>query len=243
MPNVLCFLSSWPCWKLSVVSIRSTSFGSWRALNTKGTHVWPLKGWTWICTSCSTTVLATRSLWRKSNPSHNRYVDVIYDELFTPTSFKLSIFSCSNFIYLLSLQLLSALKSLKTVGVTHTDINPQNIMLTIENDQLRVKIIDFGSAVVSAKVKRGVVMQAAAFRWVFVFQLSLVVCFFVFKSHHWYVKHSKMKTLVFHPQVSWSYSGPSHHRGSRHVVFGWCFGNHVPWQPVIPSKMHDLSSK
>ncbi|KAF3842403.1 hypothetical protein F7725_024354 [Dissostichus mawsoni] len=61
-------------------------------------------------------------------------------------------------------QLLSALKSLKTVGVTHTDINPQNIMLTIENDQLRVKIIDFGSAVVSAKVKRGVVMQAAAFR-------------------------------------------------------------------------------
>ncbi|KAJ4948842.1 hypothetical protein JOQ06_020365 [Pogonophryne albipinna] len=46
----------------------------------------------------------------------------------------------------------------------HADIKPQNLMLLMENNQLRVKVIDFGSAVVSAEVKRGVIMQPAAYR-------------------------------------------------------------------------------
>ncbi|KAI9524994.1 hypothetical protein NQZ68_012504 [Dissostichus eleginoides] len=46
----------------------------------------------------------------------------------------------------------------------HADIKPQNIMLLMENNQLGVKVIDFGSAVVSAEVKRGVIMQPAVYR-------------------------------------------------------------------------------
>ena len=70
----------------------------------------------------------------------------------------------SSFL-LLSLQLVAALGALKTVGVIHTNITPQNIMLVNQKESpFRVKLIDFSSAIKAAEVKRGVIMQPVAYR-------------------------------------------------------------------------------
>ncbi|XP_067467199.1 homeodomain-interacting protein kinase 2-like isoform X2 [Thunnus thynnus] len=62
-------------------------------------------------------------------------------------------------------QLVSALGALKTVGVIHTNITPQNIMLVNQKETpFRVKLIDFSSAIKAAEVKRGVIMQPVAYR-------------------------------------------------------------------------------
>lgn len=73
----------------------------------------------------------------------------------------------TSLFLLLSLQLLTALESLKTAGIIHADIKPHNIMLVKQQHQpFRVKLIDFGSAVPAAEVKRGVIMQPIGYRWV-----------------------------------------------------------------------------
>ncbi|XP_042290246.1 homeodomain-interacting protein kinase 2-like isoform X2 [Thunnus maccoyii] len=62
-------------------------------------------------------------------------------------------------------QLVAALGALKTVGVIHTNITPQNIMLVNQKETpFRVKLIDFSSAIKAAEVKRGVIMQPVAYR-------------------------------------------------------------------------------
>ncbi|XP_044229112.1 homeodomain-interacting protein kinase 2-like [Thunnus albacares] len=62
-------------------------------------------------------------------------------------------------------QLVSALGALKTVGVIHTNITPQNIMLVNQKETpFRVKLIDFSSAIKAAEVKRGVIIQPVAYR-------------------------------------------------------------------------------
>ncbi|XP_044227981.1 homeodomain-interacting protein kinase 2-like [Thunnus albacares] len=62
-------------------------------------------------------------------------------------------------------QLVSALGALKTVGVIHTNITPQNIMLVNQKETpFRVKLIDFSSAIKAAEVKRGLIMQPVAYR-------------------------------------------------------------------------------
>ncbi|XP_034385769.1 homeodomain-interacting protein kinase 2-like [Cyclopterus lumpus] len=60
-------------------------------------------------------------------------------------------------------QLLTALESLKTAGIIHTNIRPRNIMLTRQK-HLRVKLIGFGSAIAATEVQRGVIMQPVAYR-------------------------------------------------------------------------------
>ncbi|CAK6970666.1 homeodomain-interacting protein kinase 2-like [Scomber scombrus] len=61
-------------------------------------------------------------------------------------------------------QLLAALRVLKTVGVFHANVMPQNIMVVNQKETpFRVKLIDFSSAIKAAKVQRGVTMQPVAY--------------------------------------------------------------------------------
>ncbi|XP_069369043.1 homeodomain-interacting protein kinase 3-like [Paralichthys olivaceus] len=62
-------------------------------------------------------------------------------------------------------QLLVTLEALKGVGVLHTDIKPDNIMFVHLQDQpLRVKLIDFGSAMMTSQIELGKEIQPYGYR-------------------------------------------------------------------------------
>ncbi|XP_069378264.1 homeodomain-interacting protein kinase 1-like [Paralichthys olivaceus] len=62
-------------------------------------------------------------------------------------------------------QLLVALDALKVLGVLHADIKPDNIMFINMQDQpLRVKLIEFGCALIASKVKVGMYIQPYGYR-------------------------------------------------------------------------------
>lgn len=62
-------------------------------------------------------------------------------------------------------QLLVALDALKDIGILHTDVKPDNIMLVNHKDQpFRVKLIDFGMALPVSRVQFGMNLQAHPFR-------------------------------------------------------------------------------
>uniref|UniRef100_A0A3B4T326 Protein kinase domain-containing protein n=1 Tax=Seriola dumerili TaxID=41447 RepID=A0A3B4T326_SERDU len=62
-------------------------------------------------------------------------------------------------------QLLVAFEALKNIGIMHTDLKPDNIMLVNHKDQpFRIKLIDFGLALPASKAKVGMLMQANAYR-------------------------------------------------------------------------------
>uniref|UniRef100_A0A3B3CK74 Protein kinase domain-containing protein n=1 Tax=Oryzias melastigma TaxID=30732 RepID=A0A3B3CK74_ORYME len=64
-----------------------------------------------------------------------------------------------------STQLLVGLRALKSIGLAHTDIKPDNIMLVDHKSQpLRVKLIDFGLATDSNKLTTGVTIQTISYR-------------------------------------------------------------------------------
>lgn len=59
----------------------------------------------------------------------------------------------------------TALNALKTIGVIHSDIKLDNIMLVDREAQpLRVKLIDFGLAFPICRVKQGVTHQITHYR-------------------------------------------------------------------------------
>ena len=63
------------------------------------------------------------------------------------------------------LQLLVALEALKGLGVLHTDIKPDNIMVADRQDpNINTKLIDFGLAMMTAEVQRGTVVQPIGYR-------------------------------------------------------------------------------
>ena len=65
----------------------------------------------------------------------------------------------------MSLQLFVALDALKGLGVLHTDIKPDNVMFVNMKDQpLRVKLIDFGLAMMVSKVRLGMKIQPCGYR-------------------------------------------------------------------------------
>ncbi|XP_049576357.1 homeodomain-interacting protein kinase 2-like [Syngnathus scovelli] len=62
-------------------------------------------------------------------------------------------------------QLLVALDALKRLGILHTDIKPDNIMCVNKRDcPLRVKLIDFGLALVVSSVQPGMKIQPKGYR-------------------------------------------------------------------------------
>uniref|UniRef100_A0A671Y066 Protein kinase domain-containing protein n=1 Tax=Sparus aurata TaxID=8175 RepID=A0A671Y066_SPAAU len=62
-------------------------------------------------------------------------------------------------------QLLVAFDALKDIGVLHTDLKPDNIMLVNHKDQpYKVKLIDFGLAAPVSQLKVGMAMQARSYR-------------------------------------------------------------------------------
>ncbi|KAK7881860.1 hypothetical protein WMY93_030269 [Mugilogobius chulae] len=105
---------------------------------------------------------------------------------------KKSSFSLSQ-IRPMAKQLLTALHGLKSVGVMHTDIKPDNIMLVNHLEQpFKVKLIDFGLAKLSSQVETGQDMQPICFcspevmlglpLWEAVDMWSLACCFLIFYS-------------------------------------------------------------
>uniref|UniRef100_A0A671WWE3 Protein kinase domain-containing protein n=1 Tax=Sparus aurata TaxID=8175 RepID=A0A671WWE3_SPAAU len=62
-------------------------------------------------------------------------------------------------------QLLVAFDALKDIGMLHTDLKPDNIMLVNHKDQpYKVKLIDFGLARPVSQLKVGMTMQARSYR-------------------------------------------------------------------------------
>uniref|UniRef100_A0A665TI28 Protein kinase domain-containing protein n=1 Tax=Echeneis naucrates TaxID=173247 RepID=A0A665TI28_ECHNA len=62
-------------------------------------------------------------------------------------------------------QLLVAFEALKSIGIMHTDLKPDNVMLVNHRDQpFKIKLIDFGLATHSSKMEVGLMMQTAAYR-------------------------------------------------------------------------------
>ncbi|KAK9528794.1 hypothetical protein VZT92_012939 [Zoarces viviparus] len=70
-----------------------------------------------------------------------------------------------NEIGIIAKQLLVALDALKGLGILHTDIKPDNIMLVNMQDQpFKIKLIDFGEAIPASKVQLGMWLQPTGFR-------------------------------------------------------------------------------
>ncbi|KAK7877782.1 hypothetical protein WMY93_031542 [Mugilogobius chulae] len=62
-------------------------------------------------------------------------------------------------------QLLTALEGLRALGIVHTDIKPDNIMLVDQQKEpFRVKLIDFGLARLTEELRVGMRMQVPGFR-------------------------------------------------------------------------------
>ncbi|VDM04148.1 unnamed protein product [Schistocephalus solidus] len=64
-------------------------------------------------------------------------------------------------------QVLTALSKLKTLGLIHADLKPENIMLVRPSDGImryRVKVIDFGSACYSSKAVQNTYLQSRYYR-------------------------------------------------------------------------------
>ena len=65
----------------------------------------------------------------------------------------------------LSLQLLTAFDALKGIGVVHTDLKPDNIMLVNHQDEpFRVKLIDFGLSCTTSEMMHGMKVQPLGYR-------------------------------------------------------------------------------
>uniref|UniRef100_A0A665UIN9 Protein kinase domain-containing protein n=1 Tax=Echeneis naucrates TaxID=173247 RepID=A0A665UIN9_ECHNA len=62
-------------------------------------------------------------------------------------------------------QLLVAFEALESIGIMHTDLKPDNVMLVNHKDQpFRIKLIDFGLAIHTSEAKIGMRMQATSYR-------------------------------------------------------------------------------
>lgn len=68
----------------------------------------------------------------------------------------------------------TALDALNRVSILHADVKPDNIMLA-NNEDLKVKLIDFGMAFQDSEVCPGIVVQPVPYRY-----LSYISVFFFF---------------------------------------------------------------
>uniref|UniRef100_A0A3Q3BI36 Protein kinase domain-containing protein n=1 Tax=Kryptolebias marmoratus TaxID=37003 RepID=A0A3Q3BI36_KRYMA len=66
-------------------------------------------------------------------------------------------------IRVITQQMLVALDALKSIGLVHGDIKPDNIML-VDRSSLNVKLIDFGLAFQTSQIKKGWLVQNPSYR-------------------------------------------------------------------------------
>lgn len=72
---------------------------------------------------------------------------------------------CLSEIQIIAQQLLVALKTLKNIGLVHTDIKLDNVMLVDHQwEPFKVKLIDFGLAHTASSLERGGLYQALGYR-------------------------------------------------------------------------------
>lgn len=62
-----------------------------------------------------------------------------------------------------SLQLLMAINTLTKAGIVHCDLKPNNIMF-VSKEHRKIKLIDFGLALMNSRLRPGVVLQATSYR-------------------------------------------------------------------------------
>lgn len=121
------------------------------------------------------------------------------------------------------LQLLVALKTLWKVGILHTDIKPDNVMLVnSKNQPLRIKLIDFGLAILISKANPGMVTQPIGYRYLFLHSLSVFIIFYfkiMFLCHRRLSYRPLIFWLFFPPKSSGNFPGPPLQRGC------WCVGS------------------
>ena len=74
---------------------------------------------------------------------------------------------CNLWFYLVVFQVATALMKLKSLGLIHADLKPENIMLVDPLRQpYRVKVIDFGSASHVSKAVCSTYLQSRYYRYV-----------------------------------------------------------------------------
>ncbi|KAL3977169.1 vomeronasal 2 receptor [Sarotherodon galilaeus] len=70
-----------------------------------------------------------------------------------------------NEIRVILKQMFVALSALKSIGLMHADIKPDNIMLVNQSQQpFKIKLIDFGCAIYSANIPHDAIIQALGYR-------------------------------------------------------------------------------
>lgn len=117
---------------------------------------------------------------------------------------------------LMSSQLVSALETLKSIGVIHCDLSLPNVMLVNHEKQpFRIKVIDFGLAHEVSATPQGSTIQQCNYR-------SLTRAWFKFSRwlihFFWWGQPNSCHHLTF--QGSRGHTGSAPNRGYRHVVPG-----------------------
>lgn len=75
----------------------------------------------------------------------------------------------------------SALDALNRVSILHADVKPDNIMLA-NNDDLKVKLIDFGMAFQDSEVCPGIVVQPVPYRYLSYISVFVSLFFLILPS-------------------------------------------------------------
>lgn len=129
------------------------------ASNTRATLVWCLRCWSRTFMTSSSTASLARSPSGTSDPSCSRYGKYAHWQPFESKMKCVATFVC------LCLQVATALMKLKSLGLIHADLKPENIMLVDPIRQpYRVKVIDFGSASHVSKAVCSTYLQSRYYR-------------------------------------------------------------------------------
>lgn len=96
-----------------------------------------------------------------------------------------------------------ALDALGDVGVLHTDIKPDNIMLVSGWEKtLRIKVIDFGSAILASAAKQGMWLQPSGYRYLNPEMLISYHCVILCCNHMFSFHLCLFPSLLRAPEVS-----------------------------------------
>ncbi|XP_029689135.1 homeodomain-interacting protein kinase 1-like [Takifugu rubripes] len=108
---------------------------------------------------------------------------------------------CVSKIRPIAKQLFMALSDLKKLGILHTDLKPDNIML-VDQRGLKIKLIDFGLARRTHEARTGTIMQASGLSLPFSYPLDI-----------WGV--SQILLFLYNPQTIHNYSS---YQNMRHII-------------------------